>query len=85
MMYETREAQAQAERERIRLAAVAYLRGRPGSQVSIGTIAASIHSSPRAVGLVVSASPRTFRSRILHRRNDCHLVLVELHPHLVPA
>lgn len=82
MIYETREARVQADRERTRLAAVSYLRQRIGSEVEVGVIAKSIGVAATHLGRVVSASPMTFRSRRVHRTRNSDVVVVELHPHL---
>lgn len=84
-IYETQQAQDQARRERVRLAVVAYLRRRGGSQVSVTAIARAIGDSPSMVGRVVLASPRTFRTRMSYRRQRKSGKMVELHPHLVEA
>lgn len=85
MTYETRRANQQATRERIRLAAVGYLRNRPGSRVEITTIAKAIGVGAPALGTVVQASPMTFRARSHHSTRSSDVVVVELHPHLVLA
>lgn len=80
--YESAESHRQAERARLRLAAVEWLRKHPG-QHAAADIAAGIGVPTGTAARLVLESPAYFHYyRPHYRRCQTNAIRVELHPHL---
>jgi len=80
--YESSESIAKVERQRLRIAAVEWLRKNPG-QHAAADIAAGIGVPTGTAARLVLESPAYFQSHRPHyRRCQTNAIRVELHPHL---